>query len=57
VKAISSAEAGHIFTHFVHPVHAMVLMMGAPASFIVMASAGQALWQRAPQAMHRPSRR
>ena len=32
-------------------------MIGSPASFISMASTGQALWQRAPQAMHFPSRR
>jgi hypothetical protein len=36
--------------------HLASTISGSPAAFISMPSTGQLLWQRAPQAMHRPSR-
>jgi len=50
------ASAGHILTHLRQPIHFGWSIIGSPASFISTQFTGQALWQRAPQAMHLPSR-
>src|SRR4030065_365335 len=48
------AWAGHIFTQRWQRVHFSRSIIGSPFSFMVIASLGHSLSQRAPQAMHLP---